>query len=254
MAKRYIDTGFYKSPFVRGLQGSLKALYVYIICDCDGSGIWNYDLDVASLYTGFKFTDNEFKKYFIETGKAVDLQNGKFFLPDFIDHQYPKGLSDTNPAHNNFIKELIKYQLIDDNLKVLKRDSKVPQVMVMVMEKVKVKVDSNGNKAENLIFPFNSQKFIEVWETLKKEKKWRKKSPMALQASLNKLAKFGEDGAIQSMLDAISGEYQGVFEPKEQKTKPTFTAHITKVHNQMEKDFIEAEKKYGNNNNQNRLD
>lgn len=145
MAKRFIDTGFYKSPFVRGLKGSLKGLYSFIICDCDASGIWNCDLEIAGVYVGFTFTQSEFNKAFVETGKAIDLKNGRYFFPDFIEHQYPNGLSKHNPAHNNITKELLKYSLIDSNLKGLWSTSQGTKVIVkekvMDMEEEKVKED-----------------------------------------------------------------------------------------------------------------
>ena len=113
MAIRYIDTGFYKSPFVRGLKGSLKSFYNFIITDCSGAGIWAKDLDVASLYIGFPITEDDFN-IFIENGKAVNLGNGKYLFPDFIEHQYPTGLSEKNPAQKNFIAELRKYNLLTE--------------------------------------------------------------------------------------------------------------------------------------------
>lgn len=61
-----------------------------------------------------------------------------------------------------------------------------------------------------LIFPFTSQKFMQVWEILIKEKKWRGKSQNALQASLKELSEFDEEYAIGLMNKAISGGYQGV--------------------------------------------
>jgi hypothetical protein len=60
MAKRFIDTGFYKSPFVRGLKGSSKAIYSFIICDCTGAGIWMKDLEIAALYIGIPLNDADF--------------------------------------------------------------------------------------------------------------------------------------------------------------------------------------------------
>lgn len=120
MAKRFIDTNFYKSPFIRGLKGSLKGLYSFIICDCDGSGIWVKDLEIASVYVGFQFSETQFNDSFIKTGKAIDLKDGKYFFPDFIEHQYPKGFSAKNPAQINFILTLKKYKLIDENLQIIK--------------------------------------------------------------------------------------------------------------------------------------
>jgi hypothetical protein len=139
MAKRFIDTSFFKSPFVRGLQGSYKGLYLFIICDCDGSGIWSADFEAASLYIGQKVDISGFEKFFVEKGKAIDLENGKYFLPDFIEHQYPGGLSLNNIAHKNFILELTKYQLLDENLKPLQSPFKGSKVMVKEMVDVMVK-------------------------------------------------------------------------------------------------------------------
>lgn len=123
MANRFLDTNYYKSTFVRGLKGHLKSLYSFIICDCDGAGIWNMDLESAGMFTGFNILFDEFKENFIETGKAIEISNGKYFFPDFIDHQYPSGLQATNKAHKNFITTLTKYGLIDPNQKIIKKEA-----------------------------------------------------------------------------------------------------------------------------------
>jgi len=141
MAKRFIDTSFFKSPFVRGLQGAYKGLYLFIICDCNGSGIWSADFEAASLYIGQKVDISGFQKLFVEKGKAIDLENGRYFLPDFIEHQYPTGLSLTNTAHKNFIAELLKFNLLDENLKPLQSPLKGSKVMVKVKVEEKVKED-----------------------------------------------------------------------------------------------------------------
>jgi len=127
MANRFLETNYYKSPFVRGLKGALKGLYSFIICDCTPSGIWVLDIDIASMYIGFKITFEEFEENFVKTGKAIDLQNGRYFFPDFIEHQYPKGLSETNIALKNVIPELRKLGLIDASNKVIKDPSKTLQ-------------------------------------------------------------------------------------------------------------------------------
>lgn len=148
MAKRFIDTGYYKSPFVRGLKGSLKSLYCFIICDCNGAGIWVKDLQIASMYIGFDVSEKDFN-VFLENKKAIDLKNGKYFFPDFLEHQYPKGLSIHNPAQKNFILELQKNLLIDSDLKPLW--STLQGTKVMVMEKVEVMVKEKGNSKEQKI-------------------------------------------------------------------------------------------------------
>lgn len=118
MANRNIDTLFFKSPFVRGLEAPLKTLYLYIICDAEHTGIWIADFDIASIYIGQKVTEQQFINAFVKTGKAYDLGNGKYFFPDYIAHQQPKGLSLKNPAHTKIIEELTRFNLLDENLNV----------------------------------------------------------------------------------------------------------------------------------------
>lgn len=120
MANRFLETNYYKSPFVRGLKGALKGLYSFIICDCTASGIWALDMEAASMYTGFNVTFQEFEESFINRGKAFEISEGKYFFPDFIEHQYPKGLQEKNLAHKNVISELIKLGIINSDLQIKK--------------------------------------------------------------------------------------------------------------------------------------
>ncbi len=115
MPIRYLETNYFKSPFVKRLSGKLKCFYSYVICDCTSSGIWYLDLDAAKHFTGFEITMQDFESNFIKTGKAIRIAIDKYFFPDFIEHQYPGGLSDTNKAHKNILTELRKYNVINDN-------------------------------------------------------------------------------------------------------------------------------------------
>lgn len=216
MANRFIDTSFYKSPFIRGLKGSLKGLYSFIICDCNGAGIWAADFEIASVYTGFNITKKEFEESFILCGKSIDLGGGKYFFPDFIEHQYPKGLSGNNPAHNNIIIELKKFGLIDENLKPLRSTFEGTKVMVKekVMVKVKEKVEVMVIEKKDLNFPYESENFKKTWEILVNSKKWKKKPFTALQASLKKLGNESYQDAIKMMENAIAGDWMGLFELK----------------------------------------
>jgi len=227
MAKRFIDTSFYKSPFVRGLKGSMKALYTFIICDCTGDGIWTLDLDIASIYTGFNYTKKEFEDAFVKTGKAIDLLNGRYFFADFIEHQYPSGLSLTNVAHKNFITELNKYGLLDATLKPLKRPFDGSKVMVMV--KGNGIGDGKGNtepetpkkeepEKDEIIWPFDSEEFKNhwgLWVRFKKEQfKFTYKSDLSLQGALKELAELSggiEETAIKIINQSINKGWQGFF-------------------------------------------
>ena len=74
------------------------------------------------------------------------------------------------------------------------------------------------NKLEKqLTFPFCSEEFMQFWDILTAEKKWKNKSVNALQMALNKLSNYSEEVAIQAIKNAISGNYQGIF-PESVKT------------------------------------
>lgn len=68
--------------------------------------------------------------------------------------------------------------------------------------------------SDPLSLPFSSEKFKATWEALCEEKEWKKKTRNALQLTLNKLAKYHEDFAIELMEATIeSGKWQRVVFP-----------------------------------------
>lgn len=79
----------------------------------------------------------------------------------------------------------------------------------------KVNKDNNNINKENvekqkLVFPYNSEKFMLLWNELVKMPKWRKKPFSALQLTLHKLSEFEEDFVIELIENAITGNYQGI--------------------------------------------
>lgn len=62
----------------------------------------------------------------------------------------------------------------------------------------------------SLSFPYSSAAFMDTWNALRNQPKWRKKSTRALQMSLNKLADYEEQFAILLMNDAIEHDWTGV--------------------------------------------
>jgi hypothetical protein len=190
MAKRYLETGYYKSPFVRGLKGPLKAFYNFIICDCDVAGIWVKDLMIASTYIGFEITEKDFE-VFIKAGKARDLKNGKYFFPDFIEHQYPKGLSNSNPANKKALDELKKYKLIDENMKVPLSPSGVPPGGTMVEVMVNVMVEEEVKVEVNVAFEdFWNLYDKKVGDQKKLKKKWKALTDMEREVIMDHIPKY----------------------------------------------------------------
>lgn len=61
-----------------------------------------------------------------------------------------------------------------------------------------------------LSLPYNSEKFIEAWNSLKLMPKWKGKPESALQKSLDKLARYEEEFAIYLINESIEKNWTGV--------------------------------------------
>jgi len=111
MARRMTDTEKWKKAFLRGLDAPCKLLWFYICDDCDHAGIWNVDAEVAEIRTGEKI---DFKKAISMLGdKIIIFDDGKkWFIPSFVEFQYPKGLNPSNKAHASVINILKKHSLL----------------------------------------------------------------------------------------------------------------------------------------------
>lgn len=214
MAKRFTDTEKWKKPFIRTLKAPYKLLWLYICDDCDHTGIWQIDIEVAEIRIGEKLDIKKAILYFND--KIIPLDNGtKWFIPSFIEFQYPSGLSDSNKAHTAIIKNLDKYKDEINNFKPLNSPLQGDKDMVMdkVMDKVKDKV--------MVVMPFESEIFNNYWELWKDYKKKQLKftyaTPQSEQASLNdlvKLSKGHEKIALEIIEQSMAKGWKGFFELK----------------------------------------
>lgn len=108
MPKRFTDTDKWKKPFIRGLEGAYKLLWMYILDDCDHAGIWQVDFEVARIRIGETVDYPTAEKLFHGRIKVID--KFKWFVPDFITFQYGE-LSDKNRLHISVLTILNKYNL-----------------------------------------------------------------------------------------------------------------------------------------------
>lgn len=109
MAKRMTDTDKWKKRFVRDLSPQHKLLWFYILDDCNHAGIWEVDIEVASIRVGYELVYDMLPKEFLD--KVVIFDNGdKWFIPDFIDFQYGE-LNPNSNVHKSVIQLLERYNL-----------------------------------------------------------------------------------------------------------------------------------------------
>lgn len=136
MAKRMTDTDKWKKRFVRELSPQHKLLWFYILDDCNHAGIWEVDIEVASIRVGYELVYDMLPKEFLD--KVVIFDNGdKWFIPDFIDFQYGE-LNPNSNVHKSVIALLNKYKL-EGYVKGLQTLPDTVQDKDKVKDKVKVK-------------------------------------------------------------------------------------------------------------------
>jgi len=224
MAKRFTDTEKWKKPFIRGLQGAYKLLWLYICDDCDHAGIWQVDIDVAQIRIGEKIDLNEAIKSFEDKIVIFDKGN-KWFIPSFIEFQYPSGLNPENRSHNSVIILLEKYNLLDKQNKPLISPSEGRKDMVkdMVMVKDKDKVKDKGAEIK---FLWAGNDIVELWDEWKEYKsqhfKFKYKTIQSEQAAFDNLVELSEKNfeiAREIVKQSMANGWKGFFLPKNSQNK-----------------------------------
>jgi len=238
MAKRFTDTEKWKKPFIRGLQGAYKLLWLYICDDCDHAGIWQVDLEVASIRIGEPLDIETAIKSFGD--KIVIFDNGhKWFIPSFLEFQYPSGLNPDNRAHSSIIFLLEKYNLRKIQNKHLKSPLQGRKDMDMVKDMVKDK----DIKAE-IKFLWAGIEVVELWDEWKDYKqkhfKFKYKTLQSEQAAFDSLVELSEknfEKAKEIVKQSMANGWKGFFELKN-------VAKSIKVQNSYQNQLDAARKSY----------
>lgn len=148
MAKRFTDTTKWRKPFMRNMSAPYKLLWLYICDDCDHAGIWQVDWEVAQIYIG-EALDYE-KAVEIFAGRVIPFdENTKWFIPSFLEFQYPGELNEKNKVHNSVISTLNKYGLIQGAYKGHTRGIQAPKDKEQDKEKEKDK-DKGGIRGDEV--------------------------------------------------------------------------------------------------------
>lgn len=110
MSKRFIDTGLFDDPWFMDLSKDAKLLWIYMITRCDHAGIIELNKRLVIFQTDIKDLDTLIK----ELGNRLITLNEQltvFFIPKFIEFQYPNFPQSNVKQQQGAIKQLEKYGL-----------------------------------------------------------------------------------------------------------------------------------------------
>ncbi len=231
MPKRFTDTEKWKKQFIRALKAPYKLFWLYLLDECDSSGLWQVDFEVAQLKVGEKLKETDAIKLFGD--KIVILDAGeKWFIPSFIEFQYGQ-LSENNRAHSKAIQTLKKYNLLAEDLTIKplvnvckpldivpkgakEEDKEEEEDKEMEEEQEEGREGEILDQPKVLVFPWPNDDFKRhwsIWKDYKKQQhKFIYKSIITEQGALNELSKLAgghEQTAIASIHHTIGNGWKG---------------------------------------------
>jgi len=157
MAKRFTDTEKWKKGFVRSLPPAYKLLWLYMLDDCDNAGVWQVEVEVASIRLGVKLNENEALKLF--GNNVISFDNGtKWFIKEFVKFQqgvnHISELNDNSNPHKSILRIVEQYNLLslEDNpiveVEVLKAKKITKRFKKPTIEEVLSYCVERGNSVE----------------------------------------------------------------------------------------------------------
>lgn len=171
MAKRMTDTDKWKKRFLKDLNYANKLLWLYMLDDCNHAGIWDIDLEVASIRIGLNVDMDDLFKF---GDKIVVFDNNeKVFIPDFIDFQYGE-LNPTSNVHKSVIALLDKYNLegymkgsqgVQSTLKDKDKDKDIVKAKVKVKRFTKPTIEEVADYCNERNNDVDAEKFYDYYSS-----------------------------------------------------------------------------------------
>jgi hypothetical protein len=118
MSKRFIDTGLFDDDWFMELSKDAKILWLYFITKCDHAGMIKLNPKLCKVQTDIKELEIVIKQL---SNRLVTVSEHLYFIPKFIDFQYPGFPNSKVRSQISAIAILKKHGLIDEeNLTLIK--------------------------------------------------------------------------------------------------------------------------------------
>jgi len=110
MAKRFIDTGLFDDDWFMDLSKDAKLLWVYFITKCDHAGMLKLNVILCKVQTDVKDLNDVIKQL---GNRLVTVSEHLYFIPKFIEFQYPGFPNSKVRQQSSAVDILVKYGLFD---------------------------------------------------------------------------------------------------------------------------------------------
>lgn len=189
MGKRFISTDIFSDDWFMELTVEQKLTWIYLITNCNHAGLFKINKKLFHFQTGFKNFDTIIKQL---GNRIVTVTEQLYFIPKFIDFQYPSFPNSAVKQQNSAIELLKKSGLWDENTNSYITVTKESQ-------------DSYGNEHENeyvmgakIEKPKDGVGFDIFWKAYPKKKskgdaeKWWNKNKPSRELLIEMLAAIGK--------------------------------------------------------------
>jgi hypothetical protein len=111
MAKRFIDTGIFDDDWFMDLSKDAKLLWIYLITKCDHAGIIKINEKLCKLQTDIRDLPEIIKQL---GNRLVTVSEQLYFIPKFIEFQYPGFPNSKVRQQSSAVDILVKYGLFKE--------------------------------------------------------------------------------------------------------------------------------------------
>ena len=109
MPKRFTDTDKWMDAWFYSLKPTQKLIWLYALDSCNHAGVWKVNTPMMSGMIGATISTDDIQNVLSE--RIVKIDDDKFFIPKFLQFQYPKGLKVKVKAQASVIDTLLLLDL-----------------------------------------------------------------------------------------------------------------------------------------------
>lgn len=177
MAKRFVDTEMFSDDWFMDLSKDGKIMWFYLITMCDHAGIFKLNEKLCSFHTGIADPLSIIKQL---GNRIVRVREHLFFIPKFIDFQYPNFPNSKVRQQESAVAILEKYGLLSNGLIILPEDLSKSYGSDSGIFK-----GGTGEKEINIAFDVFWEAYDKKEDRVKCEKKWKALTNDEREACIN---------------------------------------------------------------------